>query len=901
MEKMSRSRFSKNIHVIPALTAVYFAAGKLGLMLAFVNSSATAVWPCTGIALAAFLMLGYDVWPSILLGAFFVNVTNSGSAGASLGISIGNTAEGLLGAYLVNRFANGRNFFDRSQDIFKFTALAGMISTAVSATLGSTSLSLGGLSDWSNYPSVWLTWWVGDAVGSLIVTPPLVLWRTTSRFTWKRDRIIEAAVLLFSLLLVSQIVFGGLFPFYSKNYPLAYLCIPILIWAAFRFDKREVSAAVFILSGIAIWGTLRGFGPFVRESPNESLLLLQTYIGVLAVTVLSLAAVVSEQKRIEQDLRNTREELEQGVLSRTEDLSRANKTLKAEIAERKRTEKFLRTNEAKFRKLLESAPDPIVIVNRKGRIVLINAQLERSSGYTRDELVEKPLEVLLPDRFKEVHVGHRSNYFTDPRTRPMGNGLALSVRRKDGSEFPVDISLSPFETEEGTLAMAVIRDITERKQAEERLSYLANHDVLTDLPNRNLFFDRLEQALPRVRWHNRLVAVLFLDLDNFKQINDTLGHHMGDLLLKAVGKRLSAFVRTGDTVARLGGDEFVLVLVDIAKAEDVPQIAHKILDGLSKAFDLEGVEIFITVSIGITLNPNDGEDPETLLKNADAAMYRAKEHGRNNYQFYSSSMNIKVLERLSLETDLHHAMERSEFLLYYQPQVDLRSGQIVGMEALIRWNKSGSGMISPAKFIPVAEETGLILPIGEWVLRVACAQCKAWQEAGLLSTFIAVNLSARQFQQQNMVETVTRILKETVLDPNYLELELTESILMKREDITIKTLQELNAMGIRLSIDDFGTGYSSLSYLKRFPIGKLKIDQSFVRDLVSDPDNAAIVSAIVTLGHSLKLKVIAEAVETVEELKFLRSLECDEIQGYFFSRPLPSEEATKLLMEGKRL
>ena len=436
-----------------------------------------------------------------------------------------------------------------------------------------------------------------------------------------------------------------------------------------------------------------------------------------------------------------------------------------------------------------------------------------------------------------------------------------------------------------------------RKRAEERLSYLAHHDALTNLPNRMLFIDRLGQALSRAPWHKRLAAVLFLDLDHFKRINDTLGHTMGDLLLKEVAKRLAQCSRQGDTVARMGGDEFTIILADIAHAQDVPKVAQKIIDIFSKRFVVGDHEIFITTSVGISLYPDDGEDPEALLKNADAAMYRAKEIGRNTYQYFSIDMNTKASERLALETDLRHALEREEFLVHYQPQVDLNTGQIIGMEALVRWQHPDLGLVPPAKFIPLAEDTGLIAPIGEWVLRTACAQNKAWQTAGLPPIRVGVNLSARQFQCQNLVEMIVRILKETGLDPTYLELELTESVLMQNTEAIIATLCELDAMGINISIDDFGTGYSSLSYLKRFPINRLKIDQSFVRDITTDPDDAAIVTAIITLAHSLKLKVIAEAVETEEQLAFLRSLNCDEMQGYLFSRPLPMDEATKFWRE----
>lgn len=541
----------------------------------------------------------------------------------------------------------------------------------------------------------------------------------------------------------------------------------------------------------------------------------------------------------------------------------------------------------------------LIVIDTEGRIKRVNKATLDLLGFDDEaELIDGTVSRIFPDELFSMVTALKSS-----TEKGFLSNIETAYFSKSKQSIPVFFSGSVMYNQQGRVdgIICVAQDITERKKSVERLNYLASHDALTNLPNRTLFYDRLGQAISRVAWRNRFAAVLFLDLDRFKVINDTLGHAVGDLLLQVVAERLGSLLRSGDTVARLGGDEFVIILDDVAKAEDVAKVCQKILEALSMPFFLKEHELFITASIGISLFPNDGRDAETLLKNADTAMYKAKEQGRNNYQHFSPSMNVKALERLSLETNLRYALERDEFLLHFQPFVSLATGEIVGMEALIRWRHPQLGMVPPSQFIPLAEETGLIVPISEWVLKAACEQNKKWQNEGLKPIRMAVNLSARQFYEKDFQKGVISILRKTGLDPNYLELELTESIFMKNAEATIRALDELHQIGIAISIDDFGTGYSSLGYLKRFPVNKLKIDQSFVRDAVQDSEDAAITNAIVVLGRTLQLKTIAEGVETIEQLELLRSIGCDEIQGYFFSRPLPADEATKILVEKKSL
>jgi diguanylate cyclase (GGDEF)-like protein/PAS domain S-box-containing protein len=555
----------------------------------------------------------------------------------------------------------------------------------------------------------------------------------------------------------------------------------------------------------------------------------------------------------------------------------------------------LRHAEEKYRAIFEDAVVGIFQMTPEGRPLNVNRALAQIHGYES------------PDHFKAEVSNLFSQVFTDLRQidelkrvldeKGVVRSAEMEVLCRDRTKKWVLANVRAVRDHDGKVALheGTLEDITDRKVAENQVKSLAYCDVLTGLPNRSLLLDRLSKALASGRRRKETVALLFLDLDRFKVINDSLGHAFGDLLLREVADRLKKQTREQDTVARLGGDEFLMVLAGLRDTTDASVAARRVMDAIIPEFVIEGRSLSVNCSMGVSIFPQHGLDSETLIKNADAAMYSAKESGRNRFTFFSEEMNDQVAQRLTLEHGLRAAIDNNEFFLMYQPQMDIATGAMVGLEALIRWRHPVLGLVPPDRFIRIAEYSGLIAPIGAWVLRTACAQARRWQEEGVCALTVAVNVSAVQFRQPGFQELVGSVLSETGLPCQYLELELTESLLLSNADMTASVLQELKGMGLKLSIDDFGTGYSSLSYLKQFPFDKLKIDRSFISEVAVDADDAAIVTAIIRMAKSLGLKVIAEGVENEAQMSFLRALRCDEIQGYYFSKPLTADEVSAKL------
>jgi diguanylate cyclase (GGDEF)-like protein/PAS domain S-box-containing protein len=661
-----------------------------------------------------------------------------------------------------------------------------------------------------------------------------------------------------------------------REYTLAFLCTLLVTLAlalviATRL-QRPISRPLADLMDTAKAISAAGDYSIRADLPNRD------EFGVLASEFNAMLEQIEERDR---QLRQHRAQLAQEVASRTAELLDANAQL--------------RRAEEKYRAIFEDAVVGIFQITPEGRPVSINRALAQMHGFDSPEHFLAEISDLGSQLF--VQTSRMQEFRRELAENGVVRGAEVQFYRRDRTKKWALINIRAVHDNDGNIVFheGTVEDVTDRKFAEERVQFLAYYDALTGLPNRTLLHDRLATALAGARRRNEKVAVLFLDLDRFKVINDSLGHSIGDLLLQKVAERLKTWARAQDTVSRIGGYEFIVLLTALNDVPDAAVAAERMMDMMTAEFVVQDQSFNISCSIGLSIFPEHGADGEALIKNADAAMYCAKDNGRNNFQFFTEEMNAQVMERLTLENSLRLALDRKELFLMYQPQMDMATERIIGVEALIRWQHPELGLVPPDKFIRIAENCGLILPIGEWVLRSACSQARKWQDEGLLPLPVAVNVSAVQFRNDGFRELIGKVLRETGLAPQFLELELTESLLLSNADVIFSVLQELKEMGLKLAIDDFGTGFSSLSYLRQFPVGKLKIDRSFVRDVALNSDDAAITTAIISMAKGLNLKVIAEGVENEAQMSFLRAQHCDGIQGYYFSKPLTVDDVTDKL------
>jgi diguanylate cyclase (GGDEF)-like protein/PAS domain S-box-containing protein len=831
----------------------YFAFAKLGLSIPYIGSHITLIWIPTGIAVAALLLWGGHYWPGIFLGAFATNYSLGSEPLLAGLISIGNTLGPLLSNYLLRRLKfNGA--LDRSRDILL------LVMAAASGMLLSASGGLGSLLAFNVVQPHdaligWLSWWAGDFVGVLLVLPLLL---NISRLKLKELSIqrIEFIIWTVIMLLMSLIVFVFNNSLSSQPLPLIFTLLPVIVWSAMRFGVMGSSLGLLLPALIAAIATSRGLGPLYIESVAQGSFLLLLFIAIMVILNLMVTALQAGRTEAENAMR---------IAAVTFDTQ-----------------------------------DGIIITDPQGQILRVNQAFQEITGYSEEDVLGKNPSILQSGKHDPVfyQTMWSSLINTDKWVGEIWD------KRKNGEIFPKTTTITAVRDSNHVLThyVAVFRDISKLKQSEDEIRQLAFYDPLTGLPNRRLLMDRLNQAQTNSGRNAKYAALLFLDLDHFKIINDTQGHGVGDQLLIEVGHRLQKCVREGDTIARLGGDEFVVVLESLSSNADVAAtqtelVAEKIRHELSNLFVLNQIEFQSTASIGIILFQGIHERTEDLLQHADVAMYQAKSAGRNTIRFFDPKMQSALDMRAKMDNDLRNAYAQKQFQLYYQVQVD-NMRRPIGAETLLRWVHPERGIISPGEFIPLAEESGLIVPLGFWVLKTACAQLKLWQQSSQTRDLtLAVNVSAKQFRQADFVKQVQRVLLESGAKPSRLKLELTESTVLDNVEDTISKMREIKTLGVSFSMDDFGTGYSSLQYLKRLPLDQIKIDQSFVRDIATDLNDAAIVQTIIAMTEALGLDVIAEGVETEAQFEFIDLRGCHSFQGYLFGKPMPIEQFENLLQE----
>jgi diguanylate cyclase (GGDEF)-like protein/PAS domain S-box-containing protein len=839
----------------------YYAAGMLGLLIPYVGSHITLIWLPTGIAVAALVRWGYH--PAYLLAIYLASLVVNYSVGSSVPLSaqiaVGNTLAPLVAALIMQRF-NFQNALDRPHDIL-LLVIAAMMGMIFSATGGVLSLMMAGTLAGAESLKAWMVWWLGDTVGVLLVAPMLLsisqnelrqLWRSrTQLLTW---------IVIVGLLewLIFQYVAGPA----GQYMLLSFVLLPLVVWAAIRYGITGASIVILGLSIIAVWSTANQHSLFYHSDMHQSVFSLWVFMATMVLVALMITILQSRHRL---------------------------------------SERALRESESKLRGMINGALDAIVTIDHQGNIVEFNPAAESIFGYQRAVVLGRRLaEVLIPPGMRDAHLLGHQKFIESGNKKMFDRRVELTAMRADGTEFPVELTLTTLQDTDLPLVTGFIRDITDKKRAEEDIRHLAFFDALTGLPNRRLLIDRLQQAFASSARAQKYGAVMFIDLDNFKTLNDSRGHDYGDLLLIDVAQRLRACVRAEDTVARLSGDEFVIILEDLsANVEqsviEARNVGEKILDIIHKPYYLREIEYHNTCSVGISLFIGGQISVDELLKRSDTAMYQAKAAGRDTLKFYDPQMQEALERRIELEAFLRVALLKDQFMMLYQPQVT-ESREIFAAEVLLRWDSPQHGMLSPTQFIAIAEETGLIIAVGHWVLLKACQQLKIWEQCEQTKNIeLAVNVSARQFRQSGFVDEIKQIFHTTGARPEMLKLELTESVVLDNVQEAIQKMEELRAMGVRFAMDDFGTGYSSLAYLKQLPLAQVKIDQSFVRDIATDVNDAAIIQTIIAMSKTLKLSVIAEGVETEAQFEMLRQYGCSQFQGYLFGRPMLIKEFDALL------
>jgi diguanylate cyclase (GGDEF)-like protein len=863
-ETYSYRGFKQRVIEILLVAALYFISARVGQIFAIPPGNVTPVWLPSGIMVALALIRGAGIWPGIFLGAFLGNAWayfSLDSFSAAMSAIIAGTCNGIgdvlstVGAVLLLSFISKKpNILNDYRDFTLFVILAVILGPAVSALFGVSSLALMGFLPWSDYTSVLITWWTGDGVGALLLAPLILSWyekytkKTLQPAVWKTFILIGGGTFL------ACILFGMIeVPYWL--FLLSYAAAPILLITSLYLGQANCFSALIALTSVAVLATSVSIGPFSSSSQNLNLLALQLFIGVMSYVVCLLSITIRQRLEVEARAKETANSLAQAQ----------------QIANLGSWEMNLTSNKLTW-------SDQVF------RIFEIDPSKSQAS-------YEEFLNTIHPDDRDYVNQA-----YTDSLVNKKPYEIEHRLMMSDGRIKYVSERCESTFDECGSLIWSIgtVQDITEKKLADQKILHQAHYDALTNLPNRLLSLDRLSQLLHEADRDNTKVAVLFLDLDHFKNVNDSLGHDVGDNLLVEVGKRLKESVRAGDTVGRLGGDEFLILLRGLHNSDEVTIAVEHLLVLFKSPFILSGHEINISSSLGIVMYPGGGQTSTEVLRNADLAMYRSKELGRNKFSFFSSEMNEHISRSLTINEQLRRALEREEFQVHYQIQIDVNTGKIISAEALLRWHNYKLGPVGPDEFIPIAEQTGLIVQIGQFVLNKALKVISTAINSGNSDLVIAVNLSPKQFTDPNLLTSIKLEIRRFDVPPNSLELEITEGVLMSGYSNVDQMLQGIHDIGVKISLDDFGTGYSSLSYLRSYPFDALKIDRSFIAD-IQVHDGKELVNAAIGMAHALNLKVVAEGVETEEQLAILKELGCDLAQGYLFSKPVCEEEFLALI------
>jgi diguanylate cyclase (GGDEF)-like protein/PAS domain S-box-containing protein len=828
----------------------YFATAKLGLLLPYENSVIALIWLPSGIAAAAIFRFGVISVIPIYIAALLVEMTLHLPVTTAANIALGNALAPLTAAFFLQYFRFSPKLIGVRDILLMITAaFFGML---ISSSIGTLSLYMSGLVKASGFFNTWLTWWLADSVGVLLVLPLVLNFNTRnlSRI-WKHRYPFLAWFVCYCL--IEGMIFR-LVPNANNQFAVStFLIVPMLIWAAMRFGIVGSSFVVLSISIISVWITAAGFGPFVQQNTNQGIFSLWFFIITLIV-ILLLVSILESRREL--------------------------------------TQLALKGNEAKLRALVNGAFDGIVTTDEQGTIVEFNPAAERIFGFVRDNVVGRPLSsVIVPPKYREAHIKAHHNFITTGDRSLFDKRIEMQALKADGTEIPVEVTLVSMHEQGLPYITSFIRDITDRIAAEKEINQLAFYDALTNLPNRRLFQDRLQQALVSSHRTKNMGALIFIDLDNFKKLNDTKGHATGDLLLKEVAKRLKKCVRAEDTVARLGGDEFVIVLENLSHDADkalsfVSQVGEKLLADLGQTYLFDDLDFKGSSSIGVTLFSGYNTNLTELLKQADTAMYDAKAAGKNTLRFYNPELQGSIESSLLIESQLRNSIKNKQLNLFYQKQVDAY-GNAFGAEVLLRWNHPERGSVPPVEFIPIAEANNQIIPIGRWVMHEACLQLKKWEaNDNTKHLILAVNVSAKQFLYENFLKDLKQTLQETEANPKLLQLELTETSLIGNIETVVEKMLHVRDLGISIAIDDFGTGHSSLVYLKKLPVSQIKIDRSFVRDIAIDSNDLAIVKMILAIGNTLGMDVIAEGVEKNTQVKLLKQHGCKQFQGFLYGKPM---------------